>query len=230
MALRDDVQDAAWRTADDRTEAEGLELLHLLLGDDPAAVWAALKELILESASTSEAEYLYRVAVRVVASTSDQLRSLVRTAASEDDRIASVLYEAFRYDDDQRAFERVMGRQAIVAGWVRYSASKRVDSETFWAWQAVSDANDWPTDDFWGLILDLVDAATDESVISMIGVGPIEDFIGGGWEGAVKRIEAEAPRNARLRQALASAWTSGIPEEFVQRIEAAVARPEWADD
>jgi hypothetical protein len=53
----------------------------------------------------------------------------------------------------------------------------------------------------WPLILDLL-AAVPEDTVGCVGAGPLETFINGHADTFVEQLEAELPRNERLRRAV----------------------------
>jgi hypothetical protein len=74
-------------------------------------------------------------------------------------------------------------------------------------------------------LLLIVAGAANDDVLSYIGAGPFEDFLGPD-ESRVSWIEAQAVASATFRKALANVWIwSWAPEEIFVRIEAAAQAP-----
>ena len=213
------MRDVCWEAAASRSD-DGDELVRLLANDDPQAFWEALRELIAVASNTDEAAYLYGSGILALGDVNSAWPAVFREEARADRRVAAVIFAATQFTDRVVDF---LGMPLIVERWVEYTSKN--DPSDFWAAMVVMDAGRWSDDDQWGLILDLLAAAPDEHVVEMVGVGPLEDWIGGGWEEGIRRIEEEAPRNERLREALAGIWIDGIPEEFFLRVEKAAGVP-----
>jgi hypothetical protein len=74
------------------------------------------------------------------------------------------------------------------------------------------------------LLLIVAEAANDE-VLSYIGAGPFEDFLGLD-EGRIAWVESHAAASAKFRKALGNVWIwSWATEEIFMRLEAAAQQP-----
>jgi hypothetical protein len=91
----------------------------------------------------------------------------------------------------------------IVAAYFEYKRTQ--DDVLAWAWDAVDvDGFDDPLAK-WAQILALLEAAPDAWQIGLLAAGPLEDLIRVQDPRVIDLFEAEAPRNPRLRDALAGA-------------------------
>jgi hypothetical protein len=217
------MRDACWALAaqgpnDESTQPQ--ERIDQLIDSDPAGFLEHLEALVAETGTTDNATYLYQGGLAALSQRGAEVEVALREACYRSQRFAHVAYTALEFGD-RALLHRVLDRELVVRTWVAYQQLHNTDADEFWAWEAVSDACNDSHDEHWSLILDLLNASPDDAVVAMVGVGPIEDWIGGGWEEGVQRIEAEARRNPRLRQALDGIWIDGIPEEFFARIERA---------
>jgi hypothetical protein len=71
----------------------------------------------------------------------------------------------------------------------------------------------------------LVDRAPNDTVIEMIGAGPLEDFIVRHNEDRLNWIEQRASSSARFRQALARVWIWNIDPDAFARVERVAGVP-----
>jgi hypothetical protein len=107
----------------------------------------------------------------------------------------------------------------IVAAYFEYQRTE--DDALVWAWDAVDvDGFDDPLAK-WAQILALLDAAPDAWQIGLLAAGPLEDLIHCQDPRVIDLIEAEAPLNPRLRDALAGAWIRGddLDNAIADRLE-----------
>ena len=74
----------------------------------------------------------------------------------------------------------------------------------------------------WEVVLDIVSATDDEWVLTMLGVGPIEDMLSSYPEETIAMIERDAPQNSKLRYALANVWQSDTPDDVWNRLQAII--------
>jgi len=117
----------------------------------------------------------------------------------------------------------LFGRDVVADTLIRqYSRPTGFD---FWAWEAARDLIHDDPQEAWLLILALVSKAPDSHVLSTVAAGELEEFIDAHSEAFIDRIEVEARRNGRLKEALAYVWISGLPPELFDRVERAAGVP-----
>jgi hypothetical protein len=95
----------------------------------------------------------------------------------------------------------------------------------FWAWEAARDLINDDPHEAWLLILELVGKAPDSQVLGTVAAGELEEFIHAHAGAFIDRIEVEARRNGRLKEALAYVWISGLQPELFDRVERAAGVP-----
>lgn len=214
------VRDACWEWASPPLTDQGWERLTARVASAPERFWASTRQLISESGDPPTAR-LYGGALAALVELGGEWPQRVAAVARQDPKLASALEDALL--DDRRTYD-LLGRDALVEGWVRYQSEE--SPWDFWAIDLLA-CPDWLTDDErWSVILELANAAPDEEVIAMVGVGPIEDFLSHDWRSALERIERDAPFHENLRKALWSVWQlSGVPPSVVERVHQVADQP-----
>jgi hypothetical protein len=92
----------------------------------------------------------------------------------------------------------------LVEVYHRHGIHRR--DEDFWAWERVSDIVRGPNvERAFALVLALVRAAPDDR-LEHVGAGPVEDLVQHHSATLIDKIEAEARRDPRFREALGSIW------------------------
>lgn len=91
-----------------------------------------------------------------------------------------------------------------------------------WAVSRISSLSRESPKECWEVVLDIVSATDDEWVLTMLGVGPIEDMLSSYPEETIAMIERDAPQNSKLRYALANVWQSDTPDDVWNRLQAII--------
>ena len=150
--------------------------------------------------------------------------------ARQDSRVASALQEVLLLQE--RALARFVGFEALARAWCQQSGSGPDDPEDPWLWWSVPvvmslmrGGSPEATAEGWDLILHLLRQAPNDWVLCSIGAGPLEDLLNADPRRVVELIEDEAPRNLRLRKALAHTWQQDTPDEYFARAKS-LADPE----
>jgi hypothetical protein len=71
-------------------------------------------------------------------------------------------------------------------------------------------------EDCWQAILAVLDTTNSESVLGILGAGPLEDLIHEHGPEFIDRIEFEARENPPFKALLASVWESSTPEVWTR--------------
>lgn len=215
------IRDACWEWASPPQTDEGWERFSGRVAEAPEEFWESVRQFISEAPDVPNAR-LFGGALAALIELGGKWPERVAEGARHDARLAATLEDALM--DDGKTY-RLLGRQALVDAWVRYQSG-----ESPWdSWASEMLVGDsWLNDDDerWALILELADAAPDDDVIAMVGVGPVEDFLSRDWRSAIERIERDAPRHAKLRHALWSIWQlGGVPSSVIERVHRAANQP-----
>jgi hypothetical protein len=100
--------------------------------------------------------------------------------------------------------------EGLTVAYHRYGAEKR--DEDYWAWAEVAEiARSRDRARAWEVMLAVVRTAPDDR-LSVIGAGPLEDFIETHGAHTLDDIVREARDDARFREALSSMWL--VREDF----------------
>ena len=92
----------------------------------------------------------------------------------------------------------------LVEVYHRHGLQRR--DEDFWAWERVHDIVNGPDPErAYALVLALIAAAPDHR-LEHVGAGAVEDMVENHATVLIDRIEAEAKRDPRFREALGSIW------------------------
>jgi hypothetical protein len=108
----------------------------------------------------------------------------------------------------------------LVTVYHRHGATH--DDADFWAWERVDDIIRGPAAErAWELVSTLVRTAPDE-LLEYIGAGPVEDLVNRHGAALIEKIEDEAKRDPRFREALASIWlvADDINHDVLSRLQA----------
>jgi hypothetical protein len=127
----------------------------------------------------------------------------------------------------------LLGRQMTLEAFVRLAPriptrpghSRPPESEDGWSGDALFYLTDQDPDEAWTLGLELLAVSADEVWVATIGAFIVEELLRDDGDAFIERIEAEAPRNERLRMALPTARYA-VPENLIARVKAA-AGPYW---
>lgn len=95
--------------------------------------------------------------------------------------------------------------EEVVTHWLRYAAEQRKDD--FWAWDRLTSLVLHQPEEAWPILLSLI-AAAPEGQLGYIGAGPLENLLSMHPAAFGQRIEEQARRDRRFREALASVWLS----------------------
>lgn len=108
---------------------------------------------------------------------------------------------------------------ALIAAYHAFGRDRRDDD--FWAWQRVKDVVQGPdAERAWGLTVAVVRSAPDHR-LEHVGAGPVEELVETHGPALLDRIEAEAGRDPRFREALASIWLTAddFAPEVIARLQ-----------
>lgn len=99
--------------------------------------------------------------------------------------------------------------------------ARLVHDSTFWASERVDSlvqAEPPVPEVAWPLVCSIVAAASNESVLGLIGAGPLEDFLSAFGTDWIDIVEAEAQRLPNLRVALQSVWQAEMSDDTYVRV------------
>lgn len=113
----------------------------------------------------------------------------------------------------------------IALAWCCYQerVPETDDDPDWWAVDAWLAGTVLPPDQIREGLRLLIETA-DETVLGMVGAGPLEDFVSDD-EGDLRWVEEMAARSRQFRIALRSVWASGLSEGAAARIDAAAREP-----
>lgn len=105
------------------------------------------------------------------------------------------------------------------------ASSKRIDEETYWAFDVLHDLELRDPAHAWAIVLLILRLAPeDEGVRDNLAAGPVERLLTHHGGAAIKWVEDEARRNPRFKDLLIGVWRSGISDLIWQRIERAASK------
>ncbi len=190
---------------------------------DPDAWWRILQILIAEATNHDQ---IRRLGMGPLRSTLEcgEARLLDQAAfiARSSSKMASALMVGAPCDREIDLF-KLFGRDHVVEVWIRYHTTH--DEFDFWAWEVAQGlVRDDPAE-AWEFILSLVEKAPNSNMVDLIGAGLAEDFVMAHASTFIDRIEEEASRNGRFKEALASVWIMRLPPDLFDRIERAAGVP-----
>jgi len=113
----------------------------------------------------------------------------------------------------------LLGRDYVVESYLRYLVGG-ADLD-FWAWTLIHDLVESDADEAWLAVQQLIERAPNEEILGLVAASPLEDFIMSHSAESIDRIEAEARRSGRFREALAGVWIMRLRPDLLDRIEAA---------
>jgi len=131
-------------------------------------------------------------------------------------------------DEDVAGVLAIVSLDDIAASWCGYHAREVHDDDDpdWWAIELFM-TRDFVADRrrHRAALLRLLAHADSPGVLGVVGAGPLENFVSDD-EGDLRWLEAEAPRNPRLREALAVVWCDGeVTAATMARLDAVAARP-----
>jgi hypothetical protein len=185
---------------------------------NPDAWWRILQDLI---AAAPNDEYVQRLAYAPLRLTlecggNQILEEAVSIARSSPKMASAVKGWPSRQTTD---LYPLFGRDMVVDALIRHYA--RPTGFDFWAWEMARDLIIDDPPEAWLLILELIRQAPDERVLGTVAAGELEEFIDAHAEAFIDRLEAEARRNSRLKEALAGVWITGLRRDLFDRVEKA---------
>jgi hypothetical protein len=204
------------------TQEEGRGL-HDRVCANPDAWWRILQVLIADASNHNQTMRLGMAPLRATlecgeAQLLDQAVSIARSSS----KMASALMVGAPCDRDVDLY-KLFGREHVVSVWIRYHTSH--NEFDFWAWEMAQGLVREDPDEAWQLILSLIEKAPYAEMVAVIGAGLTEDFIMAHAALFIDRIEEEASRNARLKEALANVWIMRLDPDLFDRIEQAAGVP-----
>ena len=113
-------------------------------------------------------------------------------------------------------------KQELISAY--YAWARTYADDVAWASDDVFDAElRMSPDELWLLVLDFVNAAPDPLSLGAFSAGPLEDLMRRHGALLIDRVESEAKRNPRLREALAGIWIGEdhVGHDVLDRIHAA---------
>jgi len=100
-------------------------------------------------------------------------------------------------------------RNEIIEAWIAMSLAPQGSEayETnFWSTEVIWDfCREAPTE-AWDVILGLIEAATSEKLLALIGAGPLEDLMCYQGEALISLVEQEAVKNKKFLTTMKSVW------------------------
>jgi hypothetical protein len=148
-----------------------------------------------------------------------QWASLVGELARRDNKAATALESAMVLRE--KALAELVGWDQLAFAWCRFYQLH--DEWDRWAEQVVigllPPMAALSTQEAWTFVVQLLETAEDDTVISVIGAGPIEDLLSSDPEPVAALIEGAAPDNIRLRQALDHVWQMHTPDQQFLRVK-----------
>ena len=186
---------------------------------NPDAWWRIIQDLIAGAADDRYIQRLAYAPLRMALECGGQ--PMLQEAASiarSSSKMASAL--AIGAPTDMKV---LFGTEFVVDTLIRHYTSH--GDFDFWAWETVMDMIKTEPAEAWPVILDLVEKAPNDKVLGVVAAGEIEDFIMAYAPDFIDRIEAEASRNPRFKEALAGVWIMRLPPNLFDRIERAAGVP-----
>lgn len=87
----------------------------------------------------------------------------------------------------------------------------------WWAYESLENLCRENPEGAWPTVLALVAAADTDELLSAVAAGPLEDLLDAHPSEFIEILEALAPEDQKLRQALANIWLSEHEEALLQR-------------
>ncbi len=115
----------------------------------------------------------------------------------------------------------MLRRAALVATYIQRFATDSpnsrtqgddVDEPTFWAFEELADLVMEKPNEAFDVVLEILAATTDESVLNNLSAGALEDLIRHHGVRMIGDFEREAARNPRFVELLEGVWQVGPPE------------------
>lgn len=111
------------------------------------------------------------------------------------------------------------------ADWIDayFRWGKTNDDELYWAYDLMAQTErQAPPEKLWPIVLDFIAAAPDPLSLGTFAAGTVEDLLRQHGKSLIDAIEAEAPQNPRLREAIAGVWIGPehVGQEVFDRIRA----------
>ncbi len=193
---------------------------------NPDAWWRNLQILIAEASDNDQIGGLAMWPLRITLACGgtrflDEAASIARTSS----KMASALMVGANWNREIGLY-KLFGRDHMVDTWIRHDLSN--DQFDFWAWALIDDVVRNDAGEAWPLILSLLEKAPNTDVVGAIAASPLEDFIIAYAPIYIGRIEEEALKNARFKEALAGVWIMRLrrdhPDLF-DRVEMAAGVP-----
>lgn len=187
------------------------------------AWWAAFKILFAE-ADRGAARNLIMPFAALLDAGGESLREEAAEAARADPRLRNAFWGAMDFAQRSREAYWKFGRPMMVEAFARHQT--RIPSARDHPWP--NEGDEWSGDaliylinddpnEAWSVALDLLAMSVDPETI---GVFIIEDLLREHGDDLIERIEAEAARNERLREALPSTRNL-VPHHLLGRVKVA---------
>lgn len=125
-------------------------------------------------------------------------------------------------------------KNQIVEAWIAMSLAAINSKEyeaNFWSFEEIWRLGKDRPLEAWEVVLGLVDAATSEQLLSVVGAGPLEDLMCGHGETLIPLVEREAANNPKLRAAMGAVYLDGEDTPVWQKFyEIAGIQPPVSED
>lgn len=121
-------------------------------------------------------------------------------------------------------------RNQLVETWIEYHKKGRAmgkpPTETFWAWERLSDIVRNDPALAWDLILQILAADQSDVTFENLAAGPLEDFLVYHGKEDIDRVEIEAKNNPDFNELLGGVWKNEISPEIWRRVKK-IRKREW---
>lgn len=103
------------------------------------------------------------------------------------------------------------------------AASQRIDTETYWAFDALHDLESRCPEHAWAIVLLILRLAPEDGgVLDNLAAGPLEGLLAHHGSTVIDWVESEARRNPKFKELLGGVWQSGISDLIWHRVQRVV--------
>lgn len=198
---------------------EGRAALRQKVESNPDGWWRVLKQRVTWAPDQKSIRNLALGPLQITLESGDQrMLDEAVAIAKFSSKMATALVDGPPCNRDFNLYA-LLGRDYVVESYLRYLVGG-ADLD-FWAWTLIHDLVESDADEAWLAVQQLIERAPNEEILGLVAASPLEDFIMSHSAESIDRIEAEARRSGRFREALAGVWIMRLRPDLLDRIEAA---------
>ena len=108
--------------------------------------------------------------------------------------------------------------EAPRASAVQMAAAWLASTETFWAWEQVTNLVEQGGDEAWFVLTELIRRAPEERALCSIGAGPLENWLERHGERVMFLAEEQAGKDRSWRVAISAVWQGEMSDELWARV------------